>query len=960
MSGPQIGGIMPKSNISNYSGVFVPGADYKKFDFVFHTGDGLFYYARKDAADGRFTYLTGDNRFTIDDVEGPNVNGLPSYYIYDYKPELNTLGTYVQEGQQVYLGGSSENSNGYYNVLSVERDYSDIPTSESFDKIATALNASNIAPSWYASTWFFRPELGEEYYIKGNYWWLSQNTNWAYNVYLGWVYISPVINQSEAIWFFLTLDENKDRGNGIWLYTNSSILGNDSPDSNSFLYLRDELGLNSAGPDGRIHWMKDPDEVYDSIFYNYGNQQWYGFNRGAPISQLSRSYTPPSEISLTPAELNEDNQIHRIQIQGQDQATKINNFESRYDNNVYLSGVILDPAYSNDVWSTNLFFFDSDYGASVSFEGNNFKQEFGNGYYVLQPKNINSLSFEADLTFKNRTNREAKAIIHFVENHLGQMEKDSTSTNLAYAQGVSGFRWDGNATFHPYDSNEMQSKTFYCSEFNHSLNFENSNDITLKLRNLNTSILRKSEELYVKSADDYSDTDFYFKNDVVFASGNHAYYYFHSGDSYSAGVSNIPPVSDELNWTRESGYYKDLNTNYWTRDFFWKPSIGLSVDQKPRMKEVAMGTSYTQIYRDGINESLLNLDLQFNNRDDDEAYAILHFLEQHLAYLPFRFTPPAPYDSQRNFVCQQWSHKYNYKNNHSISAKFEEFPINIGPEEMESAQSPPELSDGELVFSSPLVLAVKGGEGVVTTDQVAKKRMFLKNIGDKPIQLNGATLNPQLPNTFSILGQGAGNVPAVQPNLLSSDDYIVTLPNDASLQFPEFDLRNKTVKFSKSYENGLENGHTFHTMQSTNPPVAELVNGVRNVFFQNNLGQIKSGMNEAKTSKFYDSEHFVITTFLQQNTTSTLDGGEEAYIDIKFNGISEQDKNLLAGEITEDSHSLFGQEPQLNWTNSNHLAQGDLIVSNNERYYNCDIEIASSTPFSPQTGLLKIFISSPS
>lgn len=785
MSGPQIDGLMPKTNVSNYSGIFTTGVNYKKFDFVFNTGDGLFYYARQDVADGGSLYISGSGRFTIDDTQGPHINGLPSYFIYDSAYQTNPVGNELHEGQRVYLNGTTGNSDGFYNILKIEEDFQD-PSSETI----------------------------------------------------------------------------------------------------------------------------------------------------------------------------------RIQIQGINENVKVNNYEPESTNNISLSGINLSPANDPDVWTTDLFFFDADYGSSVSFRGNNFKQQFGNGYYVLQPKNINSLSFEVDLNFKNRTSREANAIIHFVENHFGQMEKDSASTNLAYTQGISGFRWDGNATFHPYDSNDMQSKTFYCSEFNHSLNFENSNDVTLRLRNLNTSILRKSQELYVKSADDYTGTAFYSKNDVVFASGNHRYYYFHSGDAYDVGVSNVPPVSDELNWTRESGYYQDLNKDYWTRDFFWKPSIGLSVSQKPRMQEIAMGTSYTQIYKDGMNESLLNLNLQFNNRDDDEAYAILHFLEQHLAYLPFAFTPPSPYDTKRNFVCQEWTHTYNYKNNHSISAKFEEFPINIDPEKLDSAQSPPILADGELVFSSPLALAIKGQGGIVTTDQIAKKRMFLKNIGDKPITLNSANLNPQLPNTFSILGQTGNNVPAVQPNLLDRNDYIVTLPNSGALNFSQFDLRNKVVRFSKSYSNGLENGHMFDIMTGSNPYYPEVIEGAKNTFFQNNRGQIKSGVSTNSPTEFYDCEYFTISEFLKENTTTQIDGGEEAYIDIKFNGVSEQDKNILAGEITEPTHNLFGEEPQINWvsgTDPNFVTsdEHDLVVSNNERYYYCDIEINSSTAYSPQTGELKIYISSP-
>ena len=109
----------------------------------------------------------------------------------------------------------------------------------------------------------------------------------------------------------------------------------------------------------------------------------------------------------------------------------------------------------------------------------------------MQPKNINSLNIEVDLKFKNRTNRETNAIVHFLENHQGQHEQDVPSPNLRYSQGISGFQWDGDSTFHPYDNTEIQSKTFYCNDWTHDLNFENDNDISVKLRNLDTSILKK-------------------------------------------------------------------------------------------------------------------------------------------------------------------------------------------------------------------------------------------------------------------------------------------------------------------------------------------------------------------------------------------------------------------------------------------------------------------------------------
>ena len=53
------------SHISNYSGVFDPDGIYEKFDFVYNTGDGLFYYAREDNVRGGGAQITDSNRFSF-------------------------------------------------------------------------------------------------------------------------------------------------------------------------------------------------------------------------------------------------------------------------------------------------------------------------------------------------------------------------------------------------------------------------------------------------------------------------------------------------------------------------------------------------------------------------------------------------------------------------------------------------------------------------------------------------------------------------------------------------------------------------------------------------------------------------------------------------------------------------------------------------------------------------------
>lgn len=731
------------SHVSNYSGVFQTGASYRQFDFVYNTGDGMFYYAREDMLFGGGSYISGGNRLSLI-PDGPYTSQGPSHYILDTHNRLNSLGETFEAGQIVNLQGSTGTNDGLYKILSVQRDLTSLNNDTSLT--GAAMNVIGVGSD--------------------------------------------------------TIDE-----------------------------------LELANP-----------------------------------------------------------------------------------NHLQLSEINLSPEESDVLWAKDLFFFDADYGSTVNFKANNYRYEYGNGYYILQPKNVNSLTFEVDLKFKNRTNREANAIVHFLENHQGQHEGYKTSPNLEYSQGISGFRWDGNATFHPYDSNEVQTKKFYANEWNHSLNFENSNDVTVKLRNLDTSILRKSENLFVNKADDYSSTAFYEKNDVAFVADNHRYYYWRSDTS----SSNKPPIQSNGTWSRESGLFSDINTDYWTRDFFWKPSIGLSVSQKPRLTESSVGAGYTQLYRDGINESLLSLDLQFNNRNDEEAYAILHFLEQHLGYIPFLFTPPSPYDTAQNFVCEEWSHTYNYKNNHSISARFEQYPFNYTAQQFDNQSAPPPLQAAEAAFINPFVMSEENVGEPIGASNTLKKRLYVKNLGDYDLVITNISVASAGGRNFSKVGTANG----VITGDLERNDYIYTLPN---VGLP-FSLDGKIIKLSKVYTDGPEGGQSFIVMidngDGTYSPDGT---GASNVYFQNNLGRIKKG-----NSTYQDSTYFVNTVFFNNNSSNVIAGKSEGYIDIVSS----------PGNNRPISTASLG----------NLLANGVQLSTKNAGLHYGTIQISSNGVYSPLNGLIKVYV----
>jgi phage-related protein len=790
------------TNISNYKGIFETGEYYEKFDFVYDEQDKNFYYA-KDNVSNSNAVISGVYRFSLD-PSAPSLAGEDTFYIFDEYNNSDDLET----GQKISLQGSSFDSDGIYKILSIEKDFDDVSHSSEVYDFDSIFEAESLGSNWYTSSWFFRPNVGEDSFLDGYSAFAKSSSSFIYHLLFGWIYIHLIEDGDKTFWF------TDGGGKGLWFYANKQLLGNASnPDSNSFLKLENRGESRIAGSDSWLYWRNDPNKKYKALFYNYTDFQWFGFNS---FSDMQKITSPNFEIKSFPSEviesLNSDGRNTRIRVSATNNSYSINQYEIRGQNNITLSGILSNPSEDPDSWVSNRFFFDADYGSSVSFKANNYRHEYGNGYYILQPRNINSLSFEVDLKFKNRTNREANAIVHFLESHQGKNQDDKPLSYLNYTQGISGFNWDGASTFHPYDSLDIQTKAFYCQDFSHSLNFENSNDINVKLRNLDTSLLQKSNSLFVSSSPTYSDDEYYEKNDVVFYTGNNEYYYCASGDGQSQG---LPPVEMHEEWSRENGNFSHINTGQWTRDFFWKPSIGLNVSQKPRLSEINLGAGYTQIYQDGINDNLLTLDLQFNNRSDSEAYAILHFLEQRCGYIPFMFSAPAPYEAPHNFVCEEWLHTYNYKNNHSIQATFKQYPIDLSSRKILDNVTPAAQSDAEIIISNIVEFSSQEDVDLISDlgkGSYIKKRIYIENIGDKQTVVDSLYLSED-----------------------TQDYYIVGYDDFGSLYTPDgFDRNNSltTADIENIYldinEEEIQTTHYYEKAEAENWTVGDLVYSLLN------------------------------------------------------------------------------------------------------------------------------------
>lgn len=637
---------------------------------------------------------------------------------------------------------------------------------------------------------------------------------------------------------------------------------------NKFYTLGEPAGFVYAQPSDSSNSL-----IEDGLFdlYSIDQQQWYVYkdgriyqddvNRAAPVININYQQSQVQELAPV------RNYGTRVWLKGSSNNDSIDVYEPRSTNEITITSENINPSVDSLDWVSDQFFFDADYGSSATFRCENKKYQYSDGYYVYQPVGINSVKMEIDLQFKNRNNRETNAIIHFVESHLGQYDKDRASPNLKYNQGIDGFRWAGESTFHPYDSTDIQSKTFYCLNYNHSLNFENSNDVSIKLNNFTTSLLNKSESLYVAGATSYSDNVYYQKNDVVLFEDNHKYYYCVSDDA----VAGQSPAVSTTTWQRNGGYFLEANKNIWTRDFLWKPSLGLKVSQTPRLKNISLTKDYTQIHRDGINENLLFLDLEFNNRTDDEARAILHYLEHHYGCVPFRFNAPAPYEKDRNFVCQTWTHTYNYKNNHSIKAKFEEFPFNLDASKYDAIVTEPILRESEFLIANSISFTDDSEN--LNYQNKFRKRITFRNTGDKSLTVNSVKIQN---GPFVIV---ARNSSSDIPILIEGReyDYVFQLSPDSSLPFG---LNNQNIKMFKQYSDGVAGGITFAAIDSNGNRLID--NGKASSFLQNNNGAILN-LVTGETNVGYAK--FINELFIQNNSTSNVvQSGETGYIDVYYNG----------------------------------------------------------------------------
>jgi phage-related protein len=169
----------------------------------------------------------------------------------------------------------------------------------------------------------------------------------------------------------------------------------------------------------------------------------------------------------------------------------------------------------------------------------------------------------------------------------------------------------------------------------------------------------------IYSVSEWGNSEDYRKNEIVQVDDD--YYYCVTAHTSSAG-GDFPSTSLNL-WHG----YETYSSNGLVKPYFmWVPSYNISVNHSPRVKTVKFGDGWEQRMNDGLNNTLLELDLAFDNRDLYESAAITHFLDTRGGSESFIWYPPQPYQAQKLWVCENHTFNINFYNNYSIKARFRE------------------------------------------------------------------------------------------------------------------------------------------------------------------------------------------------------------------------------------------------------------------------------------------------
>ena len=113
------------------------------------------------------------------------------------------------------------------------------------------------------------------------------------------------------------------------------------------------------------------------------------------------------------------------------------------------------PIGDNSLWTNNEFYFDLNQGLSIKQAPRYIKHAVQNEYFIRAKDGLNINLLNMTFTLQGRTDKEAKAIVHFLEHKKGSKQFNFTPPR-------------------PYNKKDL---AFFCPKWSHKLNFKENNDV---------------------------------------------------------------------------------------------------------------------------------------------------------------------------------------------------------------------------------------------------------------------------------------------------------------------------------------------------------------------------------------------------------------------------------------------------------------------------------------------------
>jgi len=149
----------------------------------------------------------------------------------------------------------------------------------------------------------------------------------------------------------------------------------------------------------------------------------------------------------------------------------------------------------------------------------------------------------------------------------------------------------------------------------------------------------------------------YVRNDIVRYAGNFLY--------------SLKDIAENTDFSYEN-FGGFIITNERKPNFIWKPSFPVKYNTVNRIINTSFKEGALSLGYDGINSNSIEIEMNFSSRDDKEAAAICHFLDQRGGVESFYYTVGFPFNVSKLFICKEWQSTPSSLNINNITATFKQ------------------------------------------------------------------------------------------------------------------------------------------------------------------------------------------------------------------------------------------------------------------------------------------------